>query len=163
MAEDCPTPSGPFLTRAVPEIWANGPDGFTGAFLGSGQSKKLAPRTWVFRQESSTGHKIKKETGESGFFADMNAADGSTDLKALVSEQPQKKSRLDTLGRSSMQPSTPLRAATQNVRGDSESQGIGPSDATSCSITKSLLSTILRVSGSAIPPFHANRAASFRV
>ena len=72
------------------------------------------PKAWGFRQ-SSTSDTIKKEPGVSCSFANMNAGDVSIDLKGLDSDQAQKKSRLDTLGRSSMRTSTPLRAGTQNL------------------------------------------------
>ena len=79
------------------------------------QSDDEEPEACGFQRESSTGHKIKKEPRESGFFADMNVFEGSTDLTGSDSEQPHKKSRLDAVGRSSVRPSTPLRAATQGM------------------------------------------------
>lgn len=79
------------------------------------ESDDEEPEAWSVRQQSSTGDKIKKEPGESGIFTNMNVGEASTDLTTSNSEQPQKKSRLDTLGRSSTRPSTPLRAATQGL------------------------------------------------
>ena len=79
------------------------------------QSDDEEPEACGFHQESSAAHKIKEEPRESGLFVDMNVFEGSTDLTRSDSEQPHKKSRLDTLGRSSMRPSTPLRAATQGM------------------------------------------------
>ncbi len=73
------------------------------------------PDDLFVRQESSTGYRIKKEPSDLASFADMGACERSTDLTGSDSEQPKKKTRLDALGRSSMRPSTPLRAATQGL------------------------------------------------
>ncbi len=73
------------------------------------------PEDLFVRQESSTGHRIKKEPGDLASFADTGVRERSTDLTRSDSEQPNKKSRLDALGRSSMRPSTPFRAATQSL------------------------------------------------
>ena len=73
------------------------------------------PEDLFVRQESSIGHRIKKEPSDLASFANMDVDELSTDLTRSDSEQPQKKSRLDALGRSSMRPSTPLRAATQGL------------------------------------------------
>ena len=74
------------------------------------------PEDLFVRQESSTGHRIKKEPVDLASFADMGVWERSTDLTGSDSEQPKKKSRLDALGRSSTRPSTPLRAATQGLK-----------------------------------------------
>ena len=79
------------------------------------QSDDEEPEACGFPQESSIGYKIKKEPRESGFSMDKSVFEGSTDLTGSDSEQPHKKTRLNTLGRSSMRPSTPLRAATQGM------------------------------------------------
>ena len=73
------------------------------------------PEDLFVRQESGSSQKIKKEPGDLASFADMGVCERSTDLTRSDSEQPNKKSRLDALGRSSMRPSTPLRAATQDL------------------------------------------------
>lgn len=59
--------------------------------------------------------KIKKEPSDSASFADMSVFERSTDLTRSDSEQPNKRSRLDTLSRSSMRPTTPLRATPRDL------------------------------------------------
>ena len=74
------------------------------------------PKAGIFQQRSSTSDKIKKEPRESSSFTDMNASDGSTDIKGLNLEQAEKKSRLNGMDSSSMRPSTPSRAGTQSLK-----------------------------------------------
>lgn len=73
------------------------------------------PEDLFVQQGSSTSRQIKKEPGDLASFADMSVFERSTDPTRSDSEQPNKKSRLDALGRSSMRPSTPLRATTQGL------------------------------------------------
>ena len=73
------------------------------------------PEDLFVQQASSTGQRIKKEPGDLAAFADMSVFERSTDTTRSDSEQPHKKSRLDTLGRSSMRPSTPLGASPQGL------------------------------------------------
>ena len=73
------------------------------------------PEDLFVQQGSSTGQRIKKEPGDLASFADMSVFERSTDLTRSDSEQPHKKSRLDTLGRSSMRPSTPFGAIPQGA------------------------------------------------
>lgn len=76
------------------------------------------PKAGFLQQGSNTSHRIKKEPGESDSVIDISANDGSNDLEDLELEQPEKKSRVDTLGRSSRRPSTPstqVRVGTQTL------------------------------------------------
>ena len=73
------------------------------------------PEDLFAQQGTSTGQRIKQEPGDLAAFADMSVFERSTDLTRSDSEQPNKKSRLDTLGRSSMRPSAPLRASTHDL------------------------------------------------
>ena len=73
------------------------------------------PDDLCVQQGSSTGQRIKKEPGDLASFADMSVFERSIDLTRSDSEHPHKKSRLDTLGRSSMRPSTPLGTILQGA------------------------------------------------
>ena len=73
------------------------------------------PGDLIIQQGGIIRQPIKKEPGDSASFADMSVIERSTDLTRSDSEQPNKKSRLDTLGRSSMRPSTPLRPTPRDL------------------------------------------------
>ena len=67
------------------------------------------PEDLFVRQGGGTGQRIKREPSDLASFADMSVFERSTNLTRSDSEQPNKKSRLNTLGRSSVRPPTPLR------------------------------------------------------